>query len=115
MPSDQEKYADGTEPKTSYGYCYAFGIFFPLFYLGTVNSSKQNPRIRFHCFQSLIFFAVWLPLYFIPRTSRGEEAIVGLLSALGFVTWIVSWVLASRGRMFRLPGIGDLAHRIVEP
>ena len=68
-----------TKATASYAHCYLFGILFPVLYLAAIRSSKQGPQIWFHCFQSLTFFSVWLPLYFVPFTSRGEEVMINFI------------------------------------
>jgi hypothetical protein len=40
---------------------------------------QTGPQIRFHRFQSLRFFSVWLPLYRFLRSSRDEEVIISFL------------------------------------
>jgi uncharacterized membrane protein len=88
--------------------CYIWGILFPLLYLATA-PRRQNQFIRFHCFQSLVLFFIWVPLNFIPRFSRTEGTIVSAISFICLASWIIAMIQAYRGKMFHLPGLGILA------
>jgi uncharacterized membrane protein len=89
--------------------CYAFGILVPLLYL-SVKPTRTSAFLRFHSFQCLILFCVWIPLLFL-HAGRGQP-IVTLLSLLCLTSWLTAMVKAGRGKPFRIPGIGALAERL---
>src|SRR5271165_2322215 len=51
-------------PNGTMAVCFLFGILTPLMYLSTA-SLRRNDLLRFHCFQCLVLFFVWIPLYFL--------------------------------------------------
>jgi uncharacterized membrane protein len=104
-PSD----AHTSDPAPNGAACYAFGILVPLLYL-SVKSTRSSAFLRFHSFQCLILFCVWIPLLFL-HAGRGQP-IVTLLSLLCLAAWLTAMVKASRGKTFRIPGIGALAERL---
>jgi uncharacterized membrane protein len=91
--------------------CYAFGVLFPLLYLLFVRRERQEPFVRFHCFQCLILFALLTPLHFADfgRLNQVSEWAFFLL----VVGWFVAMIQAGRGKTLRLPLIGHLAGRLV--
>jgi uncharacterized membrane protein len=94
------------EMTPSGGLCYAFGILFPLLYL-TFGGRNQNNFLRFHSFQCLILFSIWIPTFFIH--AAWSKGFIALVWSSCFAAWIVSWVMAARRRRFHLPVIGALA------
>src|SRR5215469_13849888 len=86
--------------------CYAFGILVPLLCL-SMKSTRSSAFFRFHSFQCLILFALWIPLLFL-RAGRGQP-VVTLLSLLCLVAWVTALVNVGRGKTFRIPGVGALA------
>jgi len=92
------------------GVCYLYGVLYPLVYLLSVRRERQNRFLRFHCFQSLLLFAVLIPLLFVrsgPVSSVAEFLILILL-----VAWILAMIQAQRGRALRLPVLGYIADRL---
>jgi uncharacterized membrane protein len=84
--------------------CYAFGILFPVLYLAARGKSRF---LRFHSFQCLILFGIWIPLYFVHAGKL--QPVVGLLWFLCLAAWVTAMVKAGRGKAFHIPGIGILA------
>jgi uncharacterized membrane protein len=89
------------------GLCYAFGVLFPLVYLLSVRRNKQHPFIRFHCIQCLILFAVMTPLYFL--SAGWMRNVSDVLSPILVVVFLVALIQAGRRKMFRIPGLGQIA------
>lgn len=93
------------------GVCYAFGIVFPLIYLLTVRRDRQNPFLCFHCIQCFLLFLAFEPLLIYTESHPH-----GLISEIGFLLFIVIWVVtliqAHRRKRFHLPIIGSIAERL---
>lgn len=83
---------------------------------------QQDKLVRFHAFQGLYLFVVWLIVDWVvdPFLSFGgapgfhEMRIVkSLLKASVFVAWIFMLVKTSQNELFHLPIVGELADRSV--
>ena len=84
---------------------------------------KQNPFVRFHAMQSLMFFGglnliliVLLATIFlsVPVVSFVAILLVVLMELIRFFVWIVMVIRGFRGKYFRLPIIGRLAEKYAE-
>ena len=77
---------------------------------------RNNHTLRFHAFQGLYLFVLWLiadqvlgPMFgFIPHMHIGE-----LFRVLVLVLWIFMIVKASHEEAYSLPIIGELAERSI--
>ena len=90
--------------------CYVAGILFPLAYL-TSEPYKRDRLLRFHSFQSIMFFVILflvrLASLLSPLALRIEKVI-----QLGFVlTWLVLMISVYSGKTIKLPFIGRWAER----
>ena len=93
-------------------YCYLAGVLFPIIFL-TTKPYKSNRFVRFHAFQSLLFFAAWFVVFVassIP-VARVVGRVVSLVLLVFLVVWIVLMINAYKGRMTKLPVLGNLAER----
>jgi uncharacterized membrane protein len=80
----------------------------------------ENRTVRFHAFQGLYLFVVWLLVDWVlapfmamvpaPGPMRGFSA---LLHVAIFAAWIWMMIKTSQEQMFRLPIVGELAERSV--
>jgi uncharacterized membrane protein len=86
--------------------CYLWGVLFPLVYLSSVRRDRQDPFLRFHCIQSLLLFALLIPLAYW-NSKHGSIAFVVLI-----VGWLVAMNQAGRGKMYKLPVLGRIAERL---
>jgi uncharacterized membrane protein len=86
-------------------YCYLFGVLFALIFL-TMKSYRSDRFLRFHAFQSIIFF---LAFFLWSVISRVGHIIDDWITLAFFVAWIVLMVTAYKRKMFKLPLIGNLA------
>lgn len=73
---------------------------------------KKNNYVRFHAWQSLITFGILA----IAGAVLGRIPFIGWIfsSAIGvisFVLWVMLMIQASRGQVYKLPWVGDLAER----
>jgi uncharacterized membrane protein len=73
---------------------------------------SENKFVRFHAIQSIVVFAVLNVAGFII----GLIPVIGgfftwIISALGFILWIVLMVKAYRGDKYKLPWAGDFAEK----
>ena len=86
----------------------------------------EGPEVRFHAFQGLYLFVVWLIVDWIlsPVLSfsgigahhvfPGSGSFGGLLKLVIVATWIVMIVKTSQSEHYRLPIIGEMAERSVQ-
>ena len=91
--------------------CYLWGVLFASIFL-VVKPCKTNQFVRFHAFQSLIFFVslFTLQLFVIPYLGSIGDWIYAAFIAV----WIVLMVTAFKGKTLKLPLIGDLAKHFAE-
>ncbi|HYZ82872.1 MAG TPA: zinc ribbon domain-containing protein [Bryobacteraceae bacterium] len=78
----------------------------------------SNRVVRFHAFQGLYLFVVWLLVDWVVAPflgGLGPESAAriarGLLKASVFVGWLIMLVKTSQNEDFRLPILGELADR----
>ena len=118
--------AAGLQDNVASALCYLFGWITGVVFL-VLAPYNQNPRIRFHAFQS-IFFNVGMIVLFIGLTIF--SAIVAMISSVLailfsmlhlvlFLVMIMGWLFlmykAYNGEKFRLPVIGALAEKQAGP
>lgn len=80
---------------------------------------RSERTVRFHAFQGLYLFVVWLLLdwVFVPFTNAipgGRApfgAVAGLLHLAVFAAWIWMIVKTAQEQVFHLPIVGELAER----
>lgn len=84
-------------------------------------SRFQNDRgVRFHAFQGLYLFVVWLlvdwvlePFVHMVPGPGAMKATTALLHVAIFAAWIWMIIKTSQEQMYRLPIVGELAERSV--
>jgi len=82
---------------------------------------QHNRDVRFHAFQGLYLFVVWLivdwvvsPFMMMPGPGLHEmRALKSLLQLAVFCAWIFMIVKTSHDEMYHLPLVGELAERSV--
>jgi uncharacterized membrane protein len=84
---------------------------------------KDNKFVRFHAFQSLLFWVavtvLWIVLFiftfvlaFVSSTLAGVFSLIFLLFGLAVLAGLIFLaVKAYQGQMFKLPMIGDMAEK----
>ncbi len=77
---------------------------------------RTDPLVRFHAFQGLYLFAVWLFIHWAVRPVFQDLDFPGyradkLLEAVMFGIWIFMMIKTSREERYVLPLIGELAQR----
>jgi uncharacterized membrane protein len=85
------------------------------------SSRFQHDRsLRFHAFQGLYLFVVWLLVNWVlaPFVHMGPgpgamQASLAVLRVAVFVAWIWMIIKTSQEQMYRLPIVGELAERSV--
>jgi uncharacterized membrane protein len=85
--------------------CYLFGILFPLVYLFCVPRRQQQRFLRFHSIQCLMLFALIGPLVWWGRLEKIAAVGVPLL----LIAWLVAMIQAGRGKILKLPILGQMA------
>ncbi|MCC7173957.1 MAG: zinc-ribbon domain-containing protein [Bryobacterales bacterium] len=121
---------DGFNPRTASILCYIpfVGWIAAIIVLASARF-RQDAGVRFHAFQGIYLFVVWLLVDMIMGPVMGftrvrgwgtvwvpalsSFAFVGVLKAVVVVAWIVMLIKASRGEQYRLPILGELAERSV--
>ena len=75
---------------------------------------QESKFVRFHAIQSIYVFGVLtiasIILRWIPYIG---DVLAGLISALGFILWIVLMIKAYQGVKYKLPWAGNLAEKRV--
>ena len=99
--------------------CYLGGFVTGIVFL-VVAPYNENPRIKFHAFQSILFNLAWVVLWMamIPIQMilpLGLSVLLSLFSLLiwggGFVLWLFLMWKAYQGQTLSLPVIGDMARQ----
>ena len=97
--------------------CYLGGILTGIVFL-VIPPYNQNPRIKFHAFQSILFNLAWMLGWFamIPLGMLlpfGLSLLLSLFSLLlwggGLLLWLFLMVKAYQGNTLSLPVIGAIA------
>jgi uncharacterized membrane protein len=107
----------GITPRTASILCYVpvIGWIASIIVLAT-DRFRQNRRVRFHAFQGLYLFVVWLIVDWVvrPMFSAMSGPIIRvdkILQAVLMFTWIFMLIKASHEEPYSLPIIGDLAQK----
>ncbi len=81
---------------------------------------RQDQTVRFHAFQGLYLFVVWLivdwavgPFFGIVPAAALRISMAGILKAAVFLAWIFMLIKTSRNETYRLPILGELAERSI--
>lgn len=78
---------------------------------------RQDRTVRFHAFQGLYLFVVWLfaDWVFSPMTGYAPalKFAAGAIKLAVLILWVYMMVRVNAGEDVRLPLIGDLAERSV--
>ena len=87
---------------------------------------RDNREVRFHAFQGLYLFVVWLIVdwvispvrHFVPFPHPGGHLFMagtleGILKLAIFVLWIFMLIKTAHGQTHKLPLLGELAERSV--
>jgi uncharacterized membrane protein len=99
--------------------CYLGGLVTGIIFL-VIAPYNQNPRIKFHAFQSILFNLVWTLGWFamIPLSMLlpfGLSLVLSLFSLLlwggGLLLWLFLMWNAYQGRTLSLPVIGGIARQ----
>jgi len=79
---------------------------------------KKDRTVRFHAFQGLYLFVLWLlvdwaigPFFALAPSAALRGGVVGLLKGLLVLVWVFMLVKTSQNETYRLPVIGELAER----
>jgi uncharacterized membrane protein len=79
---------------------------------------RENRTVRFHAFQGLYLFVVWLLVdavaFPFARSIPGHTpmpAVAGLMHALVFGAWIWMIIKTAQEQIYHLPIVGELAER----
>jgi uncharacterized membrane protein len=75
---------------------------------------QRNKFVRFHAAQSIVAFGIitvaGVVLGLIPVVGVAFSTIIVII---GFIVWIIMIVKASSGEWYKLPGVGDVAEKMV--
>lgn len=111
--------ASGLTENVAAALCYAVGLITGIIFL-VLAPYNQNPRIRFHAFQSIFFHVAFIILSIVFWTigammpfpvslvmSFGQL----LLFPIGLVLWLFLMWKAYQGQTFEIPVIGPIARQ----
>lgn len=106
-----EKTSTGLQANIAGLLCYVLGWVSGLVF---ILIEKENKFVRFHAMQSIYVFGALT----IAGIVLGWIPFIGvvfgwLISALGFILWIVLMFKAYQGTMYKLPWTGNLAEKRV--
>ncbi len=119
---------DGISPRTASLLCYLPVVgWIPAVVVLASRRFRQDPTVRFHAFQGIYIFVLWLIVDWILSPMAHFNPFPGihrpfLLPGLGLVSvlkvillgaWIFMLIKVSHGDHFRLPILGELADRSV--
>lgn len=119
--------SDGISPRTASTLCYIPVVgWIPAVIALASGRFRRDTDVRFHAFQGIFLFVVWLIVDWILSPTGGFPigrawghtgfptlGLAGVLKAAVFIAWIVMLVKASKGERYRLPILGELAERSV--
>lgn len=81
---------------------------------------RFDRTVRFHAFQGLYLFVVWLILYLVVQPAlafspagRAGADLASLAQFVVLVAWIWMIIKTAQEQLFRLPFLGELADRSV--
>lgn len=107
--TETKKYTFGLDKKMACTLSYAFGWISGLVFL---LSEKQDKEIRFHAFQSIIFFGALNVLQIIfGRIPLVGWSIMPILGLVAFIGWLVLIIKTYQGEQYKLPFIGEIAQK----
>ena len=123
-PSPSAQAGAGLQENVACALCYLVGLVTGIIFL-VMAPYNQNPRIRFHAFQSIFFNVAWIILHYglgIVIGAMGYHllgALFGLLTSLvwlviglgGFLLWLVLMYKAYNNTPLVLPIIGLIAQK----
>jgi len=105
---------DNVSPRTACILCYipVVGWILAVIVLAS-QKFRGDQLVRFHAFQGLYLFAVWLFIHWAVRPAFQDLDFAGykLLEAIMFGIWIFMMIKTSRQERYMLPLIGELAQR----
>lgn len=116
--------AAGLQENVACALCYIVGLVTGIIFL-VLAPYNQNPKIRFHAFQSIFFNVAWIILHYafaIVLGAMGYQllgALFGLLTSLvwlviglgGFLLWLFLMFRAYNNNPLVLPVIGPIAQK----
>jgi uncharacterized membrane protein len=97
--------------------CYLGGVVTGIIFL-VIAPYNQNPRIKFHAFQSILFNLVWVLGWFViiplgMLLPFGLRLLLSLFSLMlwggGLLVWVFLMVKAYQGHTLSLPLLGRIA------
>lgn len=94
----------------------AYITFIPAIIFLATAPHNQNPKIRFHCWQSIFLSIGWVALWIcltvvgmIPGLNLLDIILVPLLSLCFFVLWLIVMIQAFMGKSMKVPVIATFA------
>jgi uncharacterized membrane protein len=85
-----------------------------------VEPFKRSSYVRFHAWQSILFFVAWalidilvgLVQNLVPSTVFLTLTVMQLVGLALFIVWIFVFVSAFNGKRIKLPIIGEMAEKL---
>jgi len=100
----------------------AYVTIIPAIVFLVVEPYKRSPYVRFHAWQSILFFISWAVIdilvsmvqNLVPSSVFLTLSVLQLVGLALFGVWIVLFVSAFNGKRFKLPVLGGMAEQQAE-
>jgi len=96
----------------------AYVTFIPAIIFLVVAPYNQNPKIRFHSWQSIFLAAAWFVIWvalvivgMIPFVNFLDIVLFPLVGLGFFILWLIVMIQAFQGKQFKIPVLGDYAEK----
>jgi len=96
----------------------AYLTFIPAIIFLVVAPYNQNPRIKFHSWQSIFLAAAWFIVWvvlvivgMIPFVNFLDIVLFPLVGLGFFILWLIVMIQAFQGKQFKIPVLGDYAEK----
>ncbi len=114
----QSAAATGLSDNVAGALCYVLGLITGILFLA-ITPYNQNPRVRFHAWQSVLLTVAWCVFWFALAIVTGFMHFLALLlipvemliGFAGFCLWLFLMWKAYNGEIFEVPVIGGIARQ----
>jgi uncharacterized membrane protein len=96
----------------------AYVTFIPAIIFLATAPYNQNPKVRFHSWQSIFLAIGWVAIWvgitvigLVPGLNLLDIILAPLLGLAFFVLWLIVMINAFMGKMIRIPVLADFASK----
>lgn len=109
--SKMSKSSTGLEENLASALCYVLGLITGIIFLVV---DGQNPRIKFHAMQSILWHLAFIVVYVILTITIIGWVLLPIVGLLGLISWLYLMWQAYSGNKFKLPVVGDMAENMAK-